>query len=62
MRQAHVRSVHPAAGDFAFLTARGLILRRVTAYQLPNAQRMTIGSAEANRLVVAALADFMGRR
>ena len=39
---------------------RGLILRRVKAYKLPNALRMTVGSEEANRLVVAALAEFMG--
>jgi len=45
----------------AFLTRRGLILRRVKAYKLPNALRMTVGSEEANRLVVAALAEFMGR-
>jgi histidinol-phosphate aminotransferase len=45
----------------AFLTARGLILRRVSAYKLPNALRMTVGSEEANRLVVAAFAEFMGR-
>jgi histidinol-phosphate aminotransferase len=45
----------------AFLTGRGLILRRVKAYKLPNALRMTVGSEEANRLVVAALAEFMGR-
>jgi histidinol-phosphate aminotransferase len=49
------------AGDAdAFLTQRGLILRRVTAYQLPNALRMSVGSEEANRLVVAALAELMG--
>lgn len=41
-----------------FLSARGLVLRNVGAYGLPNALRMTIGSEEANRLVVAALADF----
>jgi histidinol-phosphate aminotransferase len=46
----------------AFLTQRGLILRRVKAYHLPNALRMTVGSEEANRLVVAALAEFMGRK
>src|SRR5262244_4209070 len=46
----------------AFLTRRGLILRRVKAYKLPNALRMTVGSEEANRLVVAALAQFMGRK
>ena len=28
---------------------------------LPNALRMTVGSEEANRLVVKALSDFMGR-
>ncbi|HEY7662792.1 MAG TPA: histidinol-phosphate transaminase [Xanthobacteraceae bacterium] len=51
------------AGDAdAFLTERGLILRRVKAYKLPNALRMTVGSEEANRLVVAALAEFMGRK
>jgi len=44
----------------AFLTARGLVLRQVGAYQLPNALRMTVGSEEANRLVVAALAEFLG--
>jgi histidinol-phosphate aminotransferase len=44
-----------------FLTRRGLILRAVGAYKLPNALRMTVGSEEANRLVVAALAEFIGR-
>ena len=42
----------------AFLTARGLVLRRVDAYGLPNALRLTIGTEEANRLVVEALRDF----
>ena len=44
----------------AFLTARGLVLRAVGAYGLPDALRLTIGSEEANRLVVAALKDFLG--
>ncbi len=43
----------------AFLASRGLVLRAVGAYGLPNALRLTIGSAEANRLVIAALAEFM---
>jgi histidinol-phosphate aminotransferase len=43
----------------AFLTARGLILRALGAYKLPNALRMTVGSEEANRLVVAALKQFL---
>ncbi|HTS39963.1 MAG TPA: histidinol-phosphate transaminase [Xanthobacteraceae bacterium] len=45
----------------AFLTERGLILRYVAAYKLPNALRLTVGSEEANRLVVKALAEFMGK-
>ena len=48
-----------AAEADAFLTARGLILRRVAAYKLPNALRMSVGTEEANRLVVKALADFL---
>jgi histidinol-phosphate aminotransferase len=40
---------------------RGLILRRVTPYKLPNALRMTVGTEEANRLVVTALSEFMER-
>jgi histidinol-phosphate aminotransferase len=43
----------------AFLTSRGLVLRGVAAYGLPDALRLTIGTEEANRLVVQALADFM---
>jgi histidinol-phosphate aminotransferase len=45
----------------AFLTKRGLILRGVAGYKLPNALRMTVGSEEANRLVVAALREFLGK-
>jgi histidinol-phosphate aminotransferase len=43
------------------LTARGIILRQVGAYGLPNALRMSVGSEEANRRAVATLADFMGK-
>ncbi len=46
----------------AFLTKRGLILRQVGAYKLPNALRMSVGSEEANRLVVQALAEFLGKK
>ena len=45
-----------------FLIKRGLILRQVGAYKLPNALRLTVGSEEANRLVIAALAEFMGKK
>jgi len=44
----------------AFLTQRGLILRQVGAYKLPNALRMSVGSEEANLLVVRTLAEFLG--
>ena len=43
----------------AFLTARGLVLRGLKNYGLPHSLRMTIGTEEANRLVVDALRDFM---
>jgi histidinol-phosphate aminotransferase len=46
----------------AFLTARGLILRRMEAYDLPDALRLTIGSEEANHAFIAALGAFSGRR
>jgi histidinol-phosphate aminotransferase len=45
-----------------FLLKRGLILRQVGSYHLPNALRLTVGTEEANRLAVAALKDFMGQR
>jgi histidinol-phosphate aminotransferase len=44
----------------AFLMQRGLILRQIASYGLPDHLRLTVGSEEANRLVVAALAEFMG--
>ncbi|HVZ54613.1 MAG TPA: histidinol-phosphate transaminase [Pseudolabrys sp.] len=50
-----------AADADAFLTQRGLILRRVAGYGLPNCLRLTVGTEEANRLVVAALKDFLGK-
>ena len=46
----------------AFLTARGLILRYVAAYKLPDALRLSVGTEEANRLVVAALREFLDRK
>jgi histidinol-phosphate aminotransferase len=43
----------------AFLSAHGLVLRGVAAYGLPNALRLTVGTEEANRHVVATLAAFV---
>ncbi len=42
----------------AFLTSRGLVLRAVDSYGLPQCLRVTVGTEEANRLVIAALAEF----
>lgn len=41
-----------------FLAARGLIVRAVAAYGLPDALRISVGSEEANRLLVDALREF----
>ncbi|TAI61174.1 histidinol-phosphate transaminase [Bradyrhizobium sp. Leo170] len=46
----------------AFLTKRGLVLRALNNYGLPHALRMTIGTEEANRLVVEGLRDFMDQK
>jgi len=43
----------------AFLSSRGCVLRLVGNYGLPNALRMSIGSEEANKAVVANLAEFL---
>jgi histidinol-phosphate aminotransferase len=50
-----------AAAADTFLKSRGIIVRRVAAYGLPNCLRMTIGTEDDNRKVVAALASFLGR-
>ncbi|WP_316863071.1 histidinol-phosphate transaminase [uncultured Cohaesibacter sp.] len=48
-----------AAEADAYLLKRGCVLRQVGAYGLPNALRMTIGSAEACETVVGHLAKFL---
>jgi histidinol-phosphate aminotransferase len=49
-----------AADADRFLMDRGLILRQVASYGLPNHLRLTVGTEEANRLVVKALGEFLG--
>jgi len=51
-----------AAEADALLTSRGVVMRAVRAYGLPHALRMTIGTEEANRLVVEGLRDFVARK
>ena len=43
----------------AFLSSRGCVLRLVGNYGLPNALRMSIGTEEANKAVIANLAEFL---
>jgi len=47
-----------AAEADRYLSARGFVLRGVAAYGLPDCLRMTVGTAEANEGVVAALKEF----
>jgi len=49
-----------AAAADDFLKSRRIIVRRVGAYGLPNALRITIGIEADNRAVVSALAEFLG--
>jgi histidinol-phosphate aminotransferase len=48
-----------AAEADGFLATHGLVLRAVASYGLPDHLRLTIGTAEANRLVVATLKTFL---
>src|SRR5580704_11086521 len=55
----HFGSETQARAADRFFLDRGLILRAVGAYGLPHCLRLTVGTDEANRLVVAALKDFV---
>jgi len=44
-----------------FLSSRGLILRRMEVYHLPDALRLSVGSEEANLALIAALGEFAKR-
>jgi histidinol-phosphate aminotransferase len=54
------RAADAAAAD-AFLKSRGLILRQMGGYGLPDSLRLTIGTGEEMKLVVEAFGDFMRR-
>lgn len=57
----------PAEGDKtaeaadAYLTSKGLIVRPVQPYGLPNSLRITVGKDAENRAVVEALREFMAK-
>ena len=55
----HFDSVEQAQSADVFLSERGLILRSVAAYGLPAALRLSVGTEEANRLVVSTLKEFL---
>ena len=44
-----------------YLASRGLLVRGVSNYGLPDHLRITIGLEEHNRAVIQALGDFLGR-
>jgi histidinol-phosphate aminotransferase len=48
-----------AANADKFLSGKGLILRAVANYGLPDALRLTVGPQEANQAVAAALKEFL---
>jgi histidinol-phosphate aminotransferase len=54
--------IHLPAGKAAkadsFLLSRGLILRRMEVYGLPDALRLTVGSEDANHAFIDALSEF----
>lgn len=54
-----IEAKHNAAAADAYLMGRGIILRRMDGYGLPTTLRLTVGSQEANRAVIAALREFL---
>jgi histidinol-phosphate aminotransferase len=46
----------------AFLKSRGIIVRKVGVYGLPDALRITVGTEAENRAVIAAIGAFMSGR
>lgn len=51
-----------AADADAYLTSKGVIIRRMEAYNLPTTLRITIGSQEANEALLMHLAAFLKAR
>lgn len=45
----------------AFMLEQGLVTRKVAAYKLPGALRITVGSQEANLLLIETLTRFMAK-
>jgi histidinol-phosphate aminotransferase len=58
----HFADAEAAHSADAFLSARGVILRGVGNYGLPQCLRLSVGGEAANRATVAALSAFAGRK
>jgi histidinol-phosphate aminotransferase len=52
---------HNADAAHDFLHARGILIRKMGGYGLPQCLRITIGTGEEMEIVAAALAEFMAR-
>jgi histidinol-phosphate aminotransferase len=55
----HLENAGRAAAADAFLTTRGIIIRKVDAYGLPASLRISVGTEEANHAVIAAFTEFL---
>jgi histidinol-phosphate aminotransferase len=55
-------SAERAAAAHAFLKERDILVRAVSGYGLPARLRISVGSAEDNEAVLAALKDFTASR
>jgi histidinol-phosphate aminotransferase len=55
----HFPNPERAAAADQFLASQGIIIRKVDAYGLPQALRISIGTEEANRAVAKALTEFL---
>lgn len=55
----HFPDRKPAAAADAFLQEHGIVVRRMEGYGMPAALRLSIGTEEANRAVVAAMREFL---
>ena len=53
---------HNADAAFAFLQSRGILVRQMGGYGLPQHLRITIGTGEEMEIVAASLAEFMAAR
>lgn len=55
----HFAAPKTASAADGFLQERGIVVRRMEVYGLPQALRLSVGDAEANHAVVAALKNYL---